>query len=471
MNTIKKLIMVATLVATSLLQASEYILYKEGMKDNKKIMLPLNEKEHTAAYEVLINYQFPMSLCSNATQELSAKELAALDANEEQFLQSKMPAGVKVAFIPKVLYELLFLKFYMDDAAKARYIPWYINSYEGFIQADIYPKPSEAEYEAGIIDSYTKRAHRDLLGLNYGGWKYRKDLVPHTKSNNAWDQEAYHRGVYYMLLEDFTRNIHQQLNTRILTYLQPTYLQTLKDTITQLTQDIITLVKQSTHDQIQTIYYLKKYMQAEHADLFYTVAIKEIEAHKNNAWLLYRGVNPLSATCIDATSNANHFHSNSYGPSFLGGIIGDCSAMGTVPYFYAINRSFGYACMVSKADYRQQKLSHDLFFIPPFNTVTSWGLQGEFTHPRTKVHTSAEQAKEYSMFSLKAGGINGPRELPIECLFADKQKFKTAAALEATFQKYVAQHIRIIKDDRETPSVAATATTSTAATPFIKSKL
>lgn len=105
----KLLLLLFTLITAPALYASEYILYKDVVIDGKTAMAPLDAIEHASAYAVLMHYQFPMSLCHDLEKELDAKELAALDASEENFLQSKMPAGVKVAFVPKVVYELLAL--------------------------------------------------------------------------------------------------------------------------------------------------------------------------------------------------------------------------------------------------------------------------------------------------------------------------------------------------------------------------
>lgn len=438
----KKLLLFIALITTSLIQASEYILYKEGTtKDNKKLMLLLNEQEHAAAYDVLTNYQFPMSLCSNATQKLSTKELAALDANEEQFLQSKMPAGVKVAFIPKVLYELLFLKFYMDDV---------INN----------TTANTASTNSSHKENNNTKEY-DLLELYYYTSAYRDQLVP-LITKNGWDQQAYYKGVYSLVSENSTRNLHYQLNTRITNYLDHPHTLNIKSNINKLTQEIMQSLQSYSHKPVNVVMrtlqgYIQKKYSPEH--LFYTIAIHEIEAHNKNAWLLYRGTHPLSATHVDATISGQHFHSISYGSSFFGNILGD---LGANPYFFTIKSSIGYTCMVSKADYRQQGLSHALFFIPPFSTLVSWALQGEFTHPRTKIHTSVEQAKNH----IAGNGIHGVKELPIECLFTNKQKFKTAADFEKTFQTYLTKNIRIIKDDRK-----ATASAATAAAPLIKSKL
>ncbi len=111
------LFLIVLIVVCSQQVHAEYLLYKLDSEGN---MQTINKIEHAQTYPILTKYQFPMSLCYQFTGE----ELKELDANEEAFIQAKMPKDIKVAFIPKTLYELLFYRFISETENDKRKEIW-----------------------------------------------------------------------------------------------------------------------------------------------------------------------------------------------------------------------------------------------------------------------------------------------------------------------------------------------------------
>ena len=98
---------------------AEYIVYQDIGGE----CCELSEELHTKVFDVLMTYQFPMSARPqlNLREKLSSEELDYLCRDERSFIEEKaqnIEPSLRVQFIPTALYELMYLKFHKEQAAR-----------------------------------------------------------------------------------------------------------------------------------------------------------------------------------------------------------------------------------------------------------------------------------------------------------------------------------------------------------------
>jgi hypothetical protein len=468
---LKRLLLTTILFLAPTLHASEYVLYKDGVKDGKAVMLPLDEKEHAAAYQVLMKYQFPMSLCHDLEKELSEKELAALDASEEKFLQSRMPAEIKVAFIPKVVYELLFLKFFLEDLVNSKVFAQEcpgnlcqkirnrtIPHPSSFKELEVFFKGHNNDWGAHTnytLDSYHQYLSKGLEQIPT------TDSMGHNYTYLRWHEAQYRQAMANFNNDEHILAFHNKFNTAIVGYLHTVPLpQEFDRLITLLVTDIVKIYNHNACKNIYSHHNLMlelqtwllhelttyQFIQERHVPIFKAIARNESQAHAHNKWLIYRGTIGLYPL-IDSTLTKHQnyeCHSLSYGNSALCGLLYDCKQPSTLAYRHAVSGAFGLACgytlAINKKEYRLKGTPYPLFFIAPFTTLSGLCLRGDQFHPRTKVT---------GKFSYYGGHIENAY------LRADNQRYPSALAFEKEFQDYLAKNISFFKDRPTVAEIAS----------------
>jgi bifunctional non-homologous end joining protein LigD len=407
-STLPQLLFILFSFLAPALHASEYILYKEGQgrEADKPVMIPLDAKEHAQAYEVLMKYQFPMSLSRDVAKDLTRDELALLDTNEERFLQSKMPAGVKVLSIPKVVYELLLL--------------------------------SSPTWHEALKELY--RVYFRLAGPTFA-WFITDESRFDTSRAVQW------------LAHPMSVKTHFDVNNYALEYLN-------KNPFKLDEAHIASLIQDFKDDKIRQ-------ELLEQKSVITNIALQEQAAHRAGDMFLYRGTTPFAAKdgslLIDSTLKDSALsHSISYGSSMFTGFFAD---KGTSPICYMLplkcadfinTQAVGYALKINKADYRSNGNSSHLFFIPPLNTLSSVVLRGEYFHPRSKI-TSLE-----CTVGLKSGKLCAERAKNFTYLLTAYTRDKDEH--EKNFQSYLRANLILLKDGDQLKQKSAAVQLQKAAT-------
>lgn len=288
-------------------------------KDNNE---PITEKEHETLYKIKLENQFPMSTLHG---NYSENELETI----QQKIDQKLP-GIKVAFIPTTMYELMFMHF--------------------------------VEKNKSTIKKAT------------GGLLYPDKRLPFGLNNSIgfpWPQPPLNFNALNQAPE--AKKCHLNFNNYAVNYLKKSNVNPTKATIADYTHILEDnnhdfLIKNSAHFFFRT----NKYNIWSH-DITKTLSL-EYEAQKKNIFLLYRG-----AVREEKYNGINQ--SLSFGNSWFAGYLFDYKACA---YFYRHRAGSAYLLPINKKEYIHGNLK-EMFHIPPLTTIVGLVGEGEFFHARSKV--------------------------------------------------------------------------------------
>ncbi|MDR3646044.1 MAG: hypothetical protein P4L22_00710, partial [Candidatus Babeliales bacterium] len=213
---IKKLFVpLIVLIASFLTLNAEYVFYK---CQNANLMV-ISPEEHQSAYSVITKYQFPMSLTSDLST-LSKAEVEQLESNEEDFIRSKMPKGLSLAFIPTFLYDLLFFCFYLEDLNKSNILT--TDSKISLIKSvDAKSMTFSSTMLENDVQKYHEfnKFHNFPLGILYFKHAYSEYLKKYNL-HKRWNEKNYFKAISELNSDKFVKEIHNTVNNKIIEFLK-----------------------------------------------------------------------------------------------------------------------------------------------------------------------------------------------------------------------------------------------------------
>jgi len=438
------------LCALFLVQASlhaEYVFYKEVKESDEKSsgIKSLTQEEHQKVFAIQQKYQFPMNLCyrEQLTKELDGKTLELLLTDEQTFIQKCLSDGMKVAFIPGTLYELFFLKCYLEEI--------YENTKSGGLvtfsawcsirkkQVDSYYSMSSLEGQRQFYEEFCKE-FKISVGLAYLDCAY-QFICKNLKKE--WSDEMYFSAMAALNNDVFVQQRYWYINTMLLNYFgqKNVDIKDLNAHFDILAQDIFCQIVEilnkcrSLHknwpstDECQIVrqFLVGNLMSPIDLVLIKQTIAYEYQEHQRGDFPVYRGTNP-HAEKLDSVIDLDgdkEIYSLSYGNSLFSGLILECDSRGAMPFRYIHVREAGYLLPVSKKDYfMKNKIPYDLLFVAPLNTLLGLALKGEVFHSRSRVLV---------LDGFKIHGFYQGCEIPENLLL--KTSYSSHTDFEQDFQK------------------------------------
>jgi hypothetical protein len=414
-------------ISLSFAQA-EYLVYK---KSQQKIEPISNKQKHSEIFNIMMRYQTPMIFNSNLNlkTELTTQEIKLLNQNEQKFLEQKLQKSVDsdlhILFVPTTLYELFVVK--MVANKQYPYNNEFLHLKETFPTKNTSDPEAILNFEKIIFNTNTSSKLRQL----------------HFFINKTFIK---------VLLQ--TKNIPLELTSahKILAE-QIKELQKYKN---KNTQEFIDSLKEP----------ISKFLLHESLKL-------EYEAHKNNSFLIYRGTaafnykDDKSSLILDniPVKLNNRYQANSlcYGTTLLAAVFH--SYYGACAHKYCAKKTnLAYALQIKKNDYLNKKTPYDIFYIPPYSTLSGLFESGNLFHARTRIDagSTATAATNYFLKQTKKSLQSEDNIKTRKLLLSELETWELDAAyfsstksrlslqkLEKQFNLFITKNIKFIKTKDE----------------------
>lgn len=358
----------------------EYIVFRQMPNGEKE---SLSQESYEQIYSLLIQYS-PAAII-NRSPEKAAEECEKRYEILKAQLKTVDP-HLELTFIPRTLYELIFLRKCIKEDLKTKQVCSYSDPSIQQIDLDFFENDL-TQYEAYLKKRKAKQKEKKCWHLCF--------------FTDAGDN--HHVGV---------KNVAYRLNQTILKKLSPT-------------QEGFTYQELVAHTD-REIKFLRDYLKSpkeikgrtgpainfgnERAEHFMGISSDQdeqmirdavkLECSKiaQKAFLLYRGAD-FDKDFVSCWDNANKPYSISYGSSLFAGNIFD---PGATAFYFMRKQKNAYAIPVPF-----EKLHQSPFYIPPTHTIPQLFGKGEIFHGRTKVWKDHD-SKDIGGMNL--GGHGNQRE-------------------------------------------------------------
>lgn len=415
----------------------EYVVFHQLPDGSPK---GLSREKFDKVYELLNAYS-PLAL-------LHAGKINRI--NDIKMRYSLLKAKIKeldptleIAFIPKTLYELIFIRKCIREDVKNKSICWCLNN-------DI----RDATKGQKQYDSLTKckiaKAHKWIPGAE-GRQNFLKDLEKYKKNRKCWHLCHLENAGDYNHPD--VRKIAYRLNQVIIKKLKPSQGGFSQKALSIFAENEIAFLKKH-HTETKALIQASKttpesllplgsptvnfgieknydgissmcIRNDEDAKILLNALSLECSAEAQNALILYRG-SDFQKDSVVAQGNEENSYSLSYGMTVFAGVIHDPGAtafryMRTAPNAYAILIPF-------------EELVSSLFFVPfEACTIPQLFAQGESFHPRTKLWQGYDIRKP--IHGVSPFGINQRPDLLLSNY--------TKKELQTQFEHYKARAVQL----------------------------
>jgi hypothetical protein len=337
------------------------------------------QDEELKIYEIILNYSYPCYLGSSLISSMSPTDKTELLEHELLFIRKKFQevglANVTIIQIPRVLYDLFNIYYYLKDFS--------------YYQIERYG-PGRGFYGKKLNRIQVVKEKAELLNFNFSCTQ---------KSNPNWNRfNSYDWYVNYTkdLFNSVFKNI-MTLNTFIIDNID-----NIQSDLTILLQSDLTNIRLAYHrifDQIITIINEKPtiilsptYNISDEKKIVLRQVLDFEMQPSTGETILYRGAYFTLDSLWGKTSKTT-LHSLSLNNSMLSGFIHDFTAC-TLNYITpghdiykrsqsdSTNKKIKY--IIKKFHYNDSSAEFSLLFIPPIHPFMQLYCQGELWHPRTK---------------------------------------------------------------------------------------
>jgi hypothetical protein len=364
------------------------------VKKENGIFKPLTQAE-TVEYEKKINavlskYQWPMCTTESLTKQEIAEYLSPdKPYAEEQFVQKKIrevidptEIDLHVMFVPTSLYELFCIdqSFETPRVQYQRITP----SYEPALYAQdaktaqsllhkefqnfnkIYFKSNETESVVGAIN-------RELATYIFNQYPLLQGQVDILSLSNDFQAQ-------------YAQSMQQNLRKKLL----------IENLTSEMAHALAQEPKTKIIEQVMDLEYearkLNKALLLRGSNSVEKMAMGYLPYHaEKHAESRYKSFNLIGSTVYGTPTFKNALlgsytskYSISFGNSLFAGWFHDATACAYLYMSADVGKLKSYGLLLDKQQYVENN-NHDLFFIPPLETIASLYAAGEFFHPRTKV--------------------------------------------------------------------------------------
>jgi hypothetical protein len=397
----------------------EYVVFKNSPEGEKEA---LSRDTFEKAYQVLDQYS-PAAIVNNNSDKNAAAEQCA---NRYELIRTKIKEidpSLEIAFIPRSLYELIFVRKCIKEDLKAKEVCPLL---EPYVQSHLhYPdeyanSPLGKEITKQMEAEKVKRKCWHLCYFNDAGDNQQGSVKDVAYRLNRVITKALlpqKGGFTYKELTEFTEKEIDFLKAHHTKY--PEYLEQIK---TDKAHAIKNLDKSSptTSFGVTTTWGSINSMSIrddKDAQILRNAMALECSKVAQKSFLLYRGADFQSDSPI-SRNNANEPFSLSYGTGPLAGVLYDG---GATAWHFMRNEQNAYVIPLPF-----EKLNDSPFYIPPSNAVSQLFGKGEIFHGRTKVQKGYENPTVQGVqFDRRTGHLKS--NLTKEELVAQFQECKKAA--------------------------------------------
>lgn len=440
-----------------------YIIYK--IKNMSTVEAP-TQAEFNKAYEILMTYQFPMSMDNGQDEISTINDL--LNNPKDLYYSNKLNYLRIIDAIPSNVSDGEELKKYLGAEKNLEKVKDALlhrikklekeSNYTKFIALTSDEQKKLIQHEQDFLTEKIKKIDSSLrlsfipttlyellffkfyiTGLQNLSWKTKYSFVLEDNTLINFDELSFAGNLAASSARNTSKlmcELQHDINTRIIHFFDDTYnkIQCKPDDVKNLMPSLLKslkIISDKAYENISSIIvgYFSRIEDSK--DILSKTIEAEFEANSKHCFAVYRGTKGFEDTLdkiIGAGKHGSFLGGISYGNSLFGGIFMDPKACA---YSYILESELGYVLLIPKETYRTiAKSTNQMslfktdettgisYYIPPLSMLCGMLSGGEYFHPRLKAFNQKDKAIEHNFQTLIS---TNARIIKNKSTFTDKQ--------------------------------------------------